>query len=539
MRSTSPFFQLVCLFLCLGLTVSASVEQAGEKKKETDQAEKKIKPSASKKGNESKKGVGSEKAPQVEKGSKTKEEEDQRYHVVKSELFEVTTKVSGVVESKKLLPISMKLEEWSEMSIVDVVPHGTVVEKGDMLLELDREPLQEAMEKLSDSMPLKEVTLKLVLMELEKLEQTTPITIKREKQSLEESRQDFDYYVDVRRPMRERDEKQKLKNSKNFLLYAEEELNQLKKMYEADDLTEETEEIILLRARNSVDSARWALEMSEERTRQALETQLPREHDSLGRQLELKEISSAMAEENAKEALKKKRLEVEAKERELDEAMTKLAALEKDLDKMLVVAPRAGIVYYGMSQRGKWTTAASIERKLIPGGQVSMNEILMTLADPDQLQLRLSVPDSKLKGFKKGLSGAISLKWDPEAELEGQVVSVSYVPLPDQSFDAVMSISNPDRVMITPGMKAEAEIVIHKTNKALLVPHAALRQSDGKSTVTLKDGEVRTVKTGHSNAQMVEVLNGLRAGDEVMVGEGTEKKAEQSDSSEAETEGDK
>ena len=41
-----------------------------------------------------------------------------------------------------------------------------------------------------------------------------------------------------------------LKSSEQYLVCAAEELNQLKKMYEADDLTEETEEIILQRSKS-------------------------------------------------------------------------------------------------------------------------------------------------------------------------------------------------------------------------------------------------------------------------------------------------
>ena len=47
----------------------------------------------------------------------------------------------------------------------------------------------------------------------------------------------------------------------NFMLdYEKDELEQLEKMYEADDLTEETEEIVLKRQRNSVEFAEFSLE---------------------------------------------------------------------------------------------------------------------------------------------------------------------------------------------------------------------------------------------------------------------------------------
>ena len=56
----------------------------------------------------------------------------------------------------------------------------------------------------------------------------------------------------------------------DFMLnYEQDELTQLEKMYEADDLTEETEEIVLKRQRNSVEFAEFSLEsarLSRDRT---------------------------------------------------------------------------------------------------------------------------------------------------------------------------------------------------------------------------------------------------------------------------------
>ncbi|HCU87099.1 MAG TPA: HlyD family secretion protein, partial [Verrucomicrobiales bacterium] len=68
-----------------------------------------------------------------------------------------------------------------------------------------------------------------------------------------------------------------LLTSQNSLAYAEEELKQLKKMYAADDITEETEEIILQRATHAVNRAKHFLERSESTAANTLTATLPRE----------------------------------------------------------------------------------------------------------------------------------------------------------------------------------------------------------------------------------------------------------------------
>ena len=54
-----------------------------------------------------------------------------------------------------------------------------------------------------------------------------------------------------------------------------EELIQLRKMYEADDLTEETEEIILQRTQNDVNRMKFSLEGAKIRKDKALKLEIP------------------------------------------------------------------------------------------------------------------------------------------------------------------------------------------------------------------------------------------------------------------------
>jgi hypothetical protein len=73
------------------------------------------------------------------------------------------------------------------------------------------------------------------------------------------SEEDQRYYFDKQRPFDLKVLAFSLQSSKDRLEYAEEELRQLEKMYEADDLVEESEAIVLKRARNSVEAAKMSL----------------------------------------------------------------------------------------------------------------------------------------------------------------------------------------------------------------------------------------------------------------------------------------
>lgn len=458
------------------------------------------------------------KAPAEKVSSKDETKSAENLHKVTAGEFMVKTKISGIVESANQTPIAVNLKRWIDLPVVHVVPHGAVVKKGDLLIDVDSEKLEKKIKELKDGMPLKELELITAIEELEKLEKTTPLSLVSARKAKDRAEQDLTYFEEVSRPMREKDAKNDLKSAENYLSYSTEELNQLKKMYERDDLTEETEEIILQRAQNSVDEYTWMLEQTKERVRRLLTTSIPREHDQLKSALELHQINWKAGEKALKDGLEKAKLELAAKKRAHDEAVLSLAEHEEDLKNLDVRAPHDGIVYYGMNQKGKWTTAAAVERKLIPGGKLTMHEIIMTIVDPTRPQLRVMVPEDKIYGLEKGQTAEVTVKILPDTKFTGKLESVSPIPYADGTFDTVISLAKPrPGVNLVPGIKGEAEVVTYKKPKAVTVPKGAIKKEGDREMVTLKGGKTRVVKTGKSSGDKVEVLQGLRPGDEIVL----------------------
>ena len=530
---TSIFFRLLavasCLFIAGGNPVFSKLSQSAAKKPpavkiikeaEANEAPAKKKPSRAAQKKEQPAGSKVElKAAAKREGEDAEKKDNFTTHKVEAKPFKITAKLSGIVESKRQTPVAMDLDRWTEMTLVTALPHGTEVKEGDLLFQLETKDLEKRIRELKVGMPLKELDLETAEQELANLEQTTPLRLEQSRLAMEHAEEDLEYFKKVTLPIRERSAKEDLKSSRNYLLYAEEELKQLQKMYDEDDLTEETEEIILQRQKNSVASYKWTLEQTEARTDRTLATQLPREEESLQRNHTLKVIEYESSEKATKDALKRMKLDVEAKVREFDEMEIALKEYEADLAKMAPKAPHDGVVYYGMSQRGKWTTASTVERKMIPGGKLSMNEIAMTVVNPKEVQLRVAIPESKLKGLKKGLGGKLKLLWNPDVEFEGKLETVSWVPFADNTYDAIVSIVPRDNARAMPGMKGDIEIEIADKEKALTVPRSAVETKGKVSTVTMKNGEKRTVRTELSNGSLIEIVEGLKAGDEIRVGE--------------------
>lgn len=441
-------------------------------------------------------------------------------HVVKASPLIQRVKVSGSVESTRETPIELNLQRWSDLTVIRAVPHGTEVKEGDLLIELDTKEIKKKIDDLKLLMPTSELDLSATERELERAEKSTPLALAKSLREKMQAEQDLAHYEDISRPLRERGAKEEVTEIVESLAYAEEELNQLKKMYEQDDLTEETEEIILRRAENTVMRYRWRLEQTEARTARTLNTVLPREHESLKTNLELQQISWRAGEKSLREELEKKRLAAAAKRREIKEQKKNLSEMEADLAAMRVTAPHDGITYYGLSQRGKWTTASVVERKLIPGGKLTMREIVMTVVDPAKAQVRLALTEEQLTDLAEGQRGPLHLKWKPDFPFEARVESILYVPYPDKTFDAILSVKTPaDAPTLFPGMTANAEIVVYEKKDALAIPKHAVKKEGEKEIVTGAGGKTITVKTGRSDGKRIEILEGLKVGDSILLPE--------------------
>lgn len=434
-------------------------------------------------------------------------------HAVKPEKFVQKVKVGGTVQALRETPVELNLKRWADLTVVRAMPHGSTVKSGEVILELETKDLVKKIDDLKRSLPTQELELAAVELDLEKAEKTTPLSLERAMREKMQAEQDLAHFEDEDRPMQERAAREDVKEIREALAYAQEELNQLKKMYEKDDLTEETEEIILRRAENTVARYQWMLEQTEARSERTLNVNLPRTHENLKRGLELRQIDWRAGEKAMRDGLEKLRLSTAAKRREMEETRRALAEHEEDLAAMRVTAPHDGIVYYGMSQRAKWTTASLVDRKLIPGGKLSMREIVMTIVDPSKVRVLLSLTEEQLKDLAEGQKGVCQAKWKPDYPFDATLESIVHVPYADKTFDAVLSVKAPkDAPALLPGMSADAELVVYEKEDALLLPKAALKKEGGRETVVLADGKVVTVKTGRADGDRVEILEGLAPG---------------------------
>lgn len=455
-------------------------------------------------------------------------------HVVEPAPFEKKLKLEGVLLPKKAKAIYLDPKEWSSFRILEVVPQGTKVKKGDAIVVVDTEELDQKIVEEKEAKVLRDLNLEVAKRELANLEVQTPRMLEESKRAYERAREDFAYFNTTGRAVREDLAKYSVERAERFLEYQQEELKQLLQMYREDDLTEETEEIILKRQRNSVEDSKNSLKRAQISTKRTLETSLPREKKDLEFKLKSAELSWNNKKESLPKALKKKNLET----KKLVEAAalkdTALAGLIEDRAAMEIKAGRDGVIYYGEMKNGRWDGAAAA-KVLKKGGSLPSTRTFATLVPSGSgLLLHASAKEEQLGGLTKGLKGYFSPKSAPRSRLPVEVVSVAAAPSVAGAYAVVFKVSGKGSDLVT-GMSGTIRLVAYSQEDALTVPSKSLiEKEDGTWAVKVlsdkedpeADVEERTVELGPEAEGQIVITSGLKAGEAIKTSEEKEEEKE-------------
>jgi membrane fusion protein (multidrug efflux system) len=155
------------------------------------------------------------------------------------------------------------------------------------------------------------------------------------------------------------------------------------------------------------------------------------------------------------------------------------------------------------------------------GGVIeSADSSLFVVEDLDTLMLRVNVPERELAKLSVGQPAELTFDAVPGRTFRGEVALIS------PSIDpATATFGTRIRVketggLLRPGMFARVAIVYERKPDALQIPRTALLDTDGEPKVfVVKDGKAaeRAVKLGLSNGGWIEVTEGLKDGEQVIV----------------------
>jgi HlyD family secretion protein len=439
------------------------------------------------------------------------------------EPFEVKVALKGLFESAAMAEVVLRPQAWSQLSVLEAVGPGRWVQKDERLVSLDTRRIDEAIRDAETALETSALAIRQAEEDLKLLDGSLPLDLAAAKQALDLADQDLMRFLKIGRPLSEKSAEFAFKSAQDSLEYQLEELRQLERMYKADDLTEETEEIVLRRQRDQVERARFAVETARVQRDRVLEVDLPRQEETLKAAARRQMLLWEKAQHGIPTAVNQKRLELEKMKAERARAEERLAKLRQDRKAMTVLSPAAGVVYYGACDRGRWRTAGAMAAKLRQGGSLQEHEVFMTIADPKKLLIRATFPERELHQMQLGLDARATPSGFPHSSLPAKILALSAIPVEGEEFEAVLEVELGDGApALMPGMTCALQVTAYSAKEALALPPAALfgeREGDSRE-VYVKSGaghEKRRVRIGRQNEGKVEVLEGLEEGDVVFL----------------------
>ncbi|HEX8914083.1 MAG TPA: efflux RND transporter periplasmic adaptor subunit, partial [Humisphaera sp.] len=404
------------------------------------------------------------------------------------------------------------------LQVVSVVPPGSAVRKDQPLITFDRAWYDWQLSAAEGELNNAKANLAKGLADAEVAKTTDPLSLRVAEDALKNAEAAKKWWEEVDGPQMLLLADLQAKQAQYGFEDRNDELEQLRKMYGAEELTKATADIVIRRSVRALDMAKVGAKMEQERRdkTKSFDYAVNRQKvtdaaEQAKHQLQLAKNSLAQTQVARSAGLALAKSQVEQSTR-------KLAELTEDAQHLQVKSPSDGVVQYGNIADGAWTGG---DPKLFKAGErLAAGTVLMRVYKPGKLRLTVALPEAQALWVEQGMTAKVTPAALPQAVYSVPVGAVDVVSRANPAgigWQVNVDVENPDPRLI-PGMKATVVIDAGKVEDGVVVPIALV--AGGKAKVKQKDGTIvdRVVKTGKTDGTQVEVISGLSEGDEVVTG---------------------
>ena len=161
-----------------------------------------------------------------------------------------------------------------------------------------------------------------------------------------------------------------------------------------------------------------------------------------------------------------------------------------------------------------------VERNATVGASVGTDANLFKIIDLSRVWIDADVFEKDLPRVRPGQEVKLTVTAFPESTFSGRVILINSVVDPETRTVKVRTeVANPDG-RLKPDMFANVQIVTDLNRAAISIPQSAVLNDEGKTIVFVAEGngyKKRQVQAGIQNNDRVEIVDGLTAGDKVVV----------------------
>ena len=341
---------------------------------------------------------------------------------------------------------------------------------------------------------------------------------------------DFTQYADIDK-LEDGEAKQELRSLQDDLQVAQEELLLAqdriagqRRLEERGFITPtelEAEELNLNKAFNKKEEKETAQKLYIQYTfpKAAEEKLSDYENAVMGYQRQVKENIAEQAQEAAR---------FSSAERKFNLERVKLTDINEQIELATIRAISPGLVVYGAAdQNSQRFRGGSSQEAIQEGATVRERQPILTIPDMRAMAVKVNIHESAVQRVAVGQTVRVLIDAFPDEELTGVVSKVAVVA------DSANAFMNPDLKVypttitidgvhewLRPGMSSEIEILVDRLEDVIYVPVQAVTYFDDKRVVYVASGgrpERREIEVGTFSESFIEVVSGLREGEEVLL----------------------
>lgn len=261
-----------------------------------------------------------------------------------------------------------------------------------------------------------------------------------------------------------------------------------------------------------------------------------RSKQALLRQVEL--AFQRQSQMNARDA--GSRADLESAQAQLESTRHDISALDAQIRKSIIAVDTA------KANLGYTRIHAPIDGTVISidteeGQTVVSNQsatTILTLATLETMTVKAKISEADVTRVRPGLSTYFTLLGDSDTRYYGKLRAIEPGPVNGSAtsgtstagssssaiyYYGLFEVPNPDK-RLKVSMTTQVAVVLNQARQALCIPVSALgeKHKDGTTTVRVLAGEqaqTRTIRTGISNNVQIQVLEGLKEGEKVIIGD--------------------
>ncbi|MGJ8654999.1 MAG: efflux RND transporter periplasmic adaptor subunit [Akkermansiaceae bacterium] len=446
--------------------------------------------------------------------SSSNSEEEYAYFTVEKSDLNISVTEGGVLQAVEEEVIKNRLNGQS--LILTIIPEGSIVKKGDLLVELDPTEAKNQLQSVQLDVETSKSSLITAQNDL-LIEQSTIESEQREaRKAIEFAQMDLEKFEQLDKKQQLRDAASRITTEEEALRLSEDKFGWSEKLAAKGFETKsqvDRDKLELSNRQKALDSAKSSLQMLEKFDLPKLQVELTSKVTEAQRKYErlLTQGESRLSRSEGKLAEAKRKLTVNE---------TRLKEIQEQLEHTQLFAPVDGIALYSPRRsRG--------DDHIAEGIKVNKNRRIIAIPSLHKMKVEVKIPEFHISKIKRNQEAFVTIESVSDARYKGIVSKVNPLPDRNNSYFGAEEQFYSTEILITdplpdvkPSISAKVDIIITDLKDIFYIPLHAIITEKEKYYCYLKQGSdhIKTeIEIGLMNNSFAEITSGVTDGDIVLL----------------------